>query len=122
MLSLWVIIITMSIKALVETITEMPDGDMVKELITEISDQDKLVFSDSNKLFRMVLVLLQHKLQPMVLDGFRVVIILSKRLLPIYLEGGWTVVGAKVIELLGNEDGEVRKKAQECVLLLVSLT
>lgn len=56
------------------------------------------------------------------MSGYILVNILIKRLLPLYLENGWGIIGKRVIELLGSEEGDVRKKSEEAILLLAKLT
>lgn len=112
----------MNVKVLIQTITEMPEVELLAELVENFTKQGKVLVPDLKKLFVMTAAVFGSSDRQTIQCGRTLVEILCKQLLATDIEHAWTVCSPAMIQALGFEDSQIRKYVRSATMLMLSKT
>jgi hypothetical protein len=112
----------MNVKVLIQTITELPEAELLTELTDHFVKEGKILLPDLKKLYAMAAAVFTSKDRQAVKCGRTLIEIMCKQLLAIEIEQAWSVCGSAMVESLGFEDAQVRKCTRSAIMSMLKKT
>lgn len=94
----------MNTKVLIETLTEIPDLDLLSELEKNLKNTGSIVIPDLNKLFVMFTSIFKCRQKDILFKSLLLLSQVAKTLLLTELEICWKHTGGEIVRLCGAED------------------